>query len=214
MGERIAKLADSLGGKRNLAKKANIHETQLYKYIRAINSPSLLVISSIAAAGNVSLDWLVSGVQGQSPAPGQAGDSICVPRYVCLGSTGTGPWNEGLAPLDSISLSRTELQAHGLVEQRQFLLAIQLGDGRLPEPLKPGSTVLIDTQRISLEEEGLFLLKIGPARLQVKRVQVQADGSLLLLSASARYRDIPLPREQRSALQVAGKVVWYCGWQP
>jgi DNA-binding phage protein len=213
IGERIAKVADSLGGKRKLAQKAHIHETQLYKYIRATNAPSLAVISAIAAAGEVSLDWLVSGVQ-RAGVPAQAEAFLTVPRYVGLDSARAGAWSDDLVLLDSISLNQAELQVRGLAEQRQMLFAIQLGAGCLPEPLEPGATVLIDTRRTSLEEEGLFLLKIGAARLQVKRVQVQADGSLLLLSASARYRDIPLAREARGELQVAGKVVWFCGWQP
>ncbi|MGC1331032.1 helix-turn-helix domain-containing protein, partial [Pseudomonas sp.] len=73
LGQRIADMAESLGGKRNLARQAGVHETQLYKYIRGGSAPSLAVCLAMARAAGVSLDWLIAG----SEAP-PAGDEHTV----------------------------------------------------------------------------------------------------------------------------------------
>jgi transcriptional regulator with XRE-family HTH domain len=61
LGERIAKVADIVGGKRALAEKANVKESQLYRYIKGINIPSVHVVVEIAEAGDVDVSWLATG---------------------------------------------------------------------------------------------------------------------------------------------------------
>lgn len=61
LGKRIAQVADKIGGKRKLAQKSGVKEPQIYRYISGVNLPTVNVLFSLAKAGDVSLDWLISG---------------------------------------------------------------------------------------------------------------------------------------------------------
>ncbi len=61
LGRRIAKVADLLGGKRVLAEKANIKESQLYRYLKGANIPSANVLVDIPKTGDVDVSWLATG---------------------------------------------------------------------------------------------------------------------------------------------------------
>lgn len=61
IGKRIAACADAAGGKRRLAYRAGIHETQLYRYISGKNQPSVEVAAAIAGAVDVRMEWLATG---------------------------------------------------------------------------------------------------------------------------------------------------------
>lgn len=72
LGHRIEKVAEVVGGKRELSRRTAIPESQLYRYIRGANTPGVDVIVRLAEAGGVSLEWLASG-RGVMAAP-PAGD--------------------------------------------------------------------------------------------------------------------------------------------
>ncbi len=61
IGTRIEEVAKAVGGKRALANKTGIHETQLYRYISEANLPSASGLVLMAKEGGVSLDWLLTG---------------------------------------------------------------------------------------------------------------------------------------------------------
>ena len=77
LGERIAATAERVGGKRALAEKAGIGESQLYRYINEENVPALSIVVAIAKVGGVSLHWLATGDEavssgaGPGPAPSE-----------------------------------------------------------------------------------------------------------------------------------------------
>ncbi len=62
LGERIEKAAQLVGGKRALAEKANIKESQLYRYINGKNVPSVFVMVDIAEAAEIDPGWLSTGI--------------------------------------------------------------------------------------------------------------------------------------------------------
>lgn len=61
LGGRIAKVADLVGGKRVLAEKSNIKESQLYRYLKGANIPSANVLVDIAKTGDIDVSWLATG---------------------------------------------------------------------------------------------------------------------------------------------------------
>ena len=61
LGSRIAKIADLVGGKKNLAHTIGISESQLYRYISGDSQPTVEPLAAIAKCGEVHLDWLVLG---------------------------------------------------------------------------------------------------------------------------------------------------------
>ena len=61
LGNRIARAAELVGGKRALAAKSGIKESQIYRYISEKNSPNVEVVASIAQAAEVDVSWLITG---------------------------------------------------------------------------------------------------------------------------------------------------------
>jgi transcriptional regulator with XRE-family HTH domain len=61
LGARIEQLADLLGGKKELARLANVSEVQIYRYINGENVPNVNVIVKLARAAGVSIEWLATG---------------------------------------------------------------------------------------------------------------------------------------------------------
>ncbi len=61
LGKRIAMVAELVGGKRELARRAGIKESQLYRYINGTNIPSVHVAVDIANSGDVDVSWLATG---------------------------------------------------------------------------------------------------------------------------------------------------------
>ncbi len=62
LGTRIKKLADFLGGKKEMARLANVSEVQIYRYINEENTPNVNIIVTLARAAGVSIEWLATGV--------------------------------------------------------------------------------------------------------------------------------------------------------
>lgn len=207
LGQRISDIAESLGGKRNLARQSGVHETQLYKYIRGGSAPSLAVCVAMARAAGVSLDWLIAG---QAPLPASNDHSVLVQRYPAQACAAGLPWPGSVAAIEPLALGRVELQQRGLAEHR--LLAVQVPRGQGCAPLGEGGTVLIDRGAPGLAGDGLYLLELGGV-VRVQRVQFQCDGSLMLLAINEQFRDLHLPQKRQAELSVIGRVVWICSWQ-
>lgn len=61
IGTRIERACELAGGKRALAKAADIHETQIYRYIAEGGMPSAGTMVLIANKSGVNLSWLATG---------------------------------------------------------------------------------------------------------------------------------------------------------
>ncbi len=83
LGERIAAVAEKVGGKRALAKKTGIKETQIYRYINGTNMPGVNVVSCISETTGTDAGWLVSGKGSISPRDSdeKAPDEPDPPRF-------------------------------------------------------------------------------------------------------------------------------------
>lgn len=207
LGQRIADIAETLGGKRNLARVSGVHETQLYKYIRGVSAPSLAVSLAMARAAGVSLDWLIAGTE---PSPSTCSHSVLVQRYPAKACAARLPWPGSVAAIEPFAVSRVELQQHGLAEDSA--LAVQVPRGQGCTPLAEGGTVLLDRRAPGLQGDGLYLLELGGA-VRVQRVQFEGDGSLILLALSEQFRDLHLPVKRQAELSVIGRILWISSWQ-
>ncbi len=206
LGQRIADMAESLGGKRTLARQSGVHETQLYKYIRGGSTPSLAVCVALARAAGVSLDWLIAGEA--SPVVGE--QAMRIDRYPAQVCTLGLPWPGSVDASEPLAVDPVELQQRGLAPHS--VLAVQLQRGQACAPLADGGTVLIDRTQARLAGDGLYLLELGGS-LRVQRVQFQCDGSLSLLAINDQFRDLHLSHNRLAELSVIGRVLWICSWQ-
>lgn len=211
IGTRIEALANRVGGKRELANLSGIHETQLYKYIKGANAPSIAVAVALAQAANESLDWLLLGKT--SAAPGISGDDeeayAYVPLYDARCSAGNGSWNERSRVLVNLSFTRYSLRKKGLMHSDLACLRVD-GDS-MTGLLEDGDTVMIDQRRNTLEGEGVYVVLLDD-HLYAKRLQRQFDGSVLIISHNKEYQPMTVPKDRLGELQIIGRVVWSGGW--
>ncbi|MFA9461439.1 S24 family peptidase [Thiohalorhabdus sp. Cl-TMA] len=202
LGERITRIAEMTGGKRKLAAAAGIRESQLFRYIRGDNLPSLAAAAALAEAGGVSLEWLAYGrlpdtgpeESGIAEPPGGYGagdDWVAVPLH-----------NHGASPL---SFRRAWLRDLGL-EPASLLLAEVPDDAMMPT-FQPRDLVLADTRANRVEAAGLYLFRLED--LAVPRRAVPApDGSLRLQSDNTLYPEMHVSGQSRSELRVLGRIAW------
>lgn len=78
------------------------------------------------------------------------------------------------------------------------------GDSMKPT-LKDGDWVLVDISRITLDSDGLFLLRLTTG-LAVKRIQCGLDNSINVLSDNPNYP--PLPPTTLEDVPIVGKVIY------
>lgn len=215
IGTRIEVIAERLGGKRSLANTIGVHETQLYRYIKGANAPSVLVAAAIAKAGNVSLDWLILGDEvaphaaRAEPCTEETADYAYVPLYDARCSAGHGAWNERSRVLVNLSFTRYSLRKQGLSAANLACLRVD-GDSMMGL-LEDGDTVMIDQSRNTLEGEGVYVVLLDE-HLYAKRLQRDFDGSVRIISHNKEYREIVVPRDRLGELQIIGRVVWAGGW--
>jgi len=212
IGTRIEELAARVGGKRELANMAGIHETQLYKYIKGANAPSIAVAVALAHAGNESLDWLLLGKRSAQAVSTPAADEdtyAYVPLYDARCSAGSGAWNERSRILVQLSFTRYSLRKKGLTPADLACLRVD-GDS-MTGLLEDGDTVMIDQRRNTLEGEGVYVVLLDD-HLYAKRLQRQFDGSVLIISHNKEYQPMTVPKDRLAELQIVGRAVWAGGW--
>ncbi|WP_422402531.1 XRE family transcriptional regulator [Pseudomonas sp. GZD-209] len=210
IGTRIEELAARVGGKRELANLSGIHETQLYKYIKGANAPSIAVAVALANATGASLDWLLQGKTGPAVAVGAEDEAYAfVPLYDARCSAGNGAWNERSRVLVNLSFTRYSLRKKGF--NPSDLACLRIDGDSMTGLLEDGDTVMVDLSRNSLEGEGVYVVMLDD-HLYAKRLQRQFDGSVLIISHNKAYKEMTVPRDRLDELQIIGRVVWAGGW--
>lgn len=209
VGTRIEELATRVGGKRELANLSGIHETQLYKYIKGANAPSVAVAAALAQAGNETLDWLLLGKRPALAVATEEDTYAYVPLYDARCSAGSGAWNERSRVLVNLSFTRYSLRKKGL--KPDSLACLRVDGDSMAGLLEDGDTVMIDLNRTTLEGEGVYVVMLDD-HLYAKRLQRQFDGSVRIISHNKEYDPMTVPKERLGELHIIGRVVWSGGW--
>jgi len=208
---RLKVLVAGTGSANALAKAAGISQSGIQRYLNG-GEPSRKALIAIALAGGVSVGWLATG-HGEPEDPVTASapeleDYAFVPLYDAQCSAGDGSWNEDSRVLTKLSFTRYSLRKQGLTPDR--LSAIRI-DGDSMEPvLHSGDTVLIDHTRITIEGEGIYVLRLD-GHLYAKRLQRNFDG-VVVISANKEYAPITIPNNRLDELEIVGRAVWSAGW--
>lgn len=193
------------------AKKCGISESLVRKYLSGDSLPSIERAWVMARAAGVSLDWLADGsAPSASTSPAAEDDAYAyVPLYDARCSAGSGAWNERSRVLVNLSFTRYSLRKKGLKPSDLACLRVD-GDSMLGL-LDDGDTVMIDLSRNALEGEGVYVVMLDD-HLYAKRLQRQFDGSVLIISHNAAYKEMMVPRDRLAELHIIGRVVWAGGW--
>jgi phage repressor protein C with HTH and peptisase S24 domain len=202
LGERIGRVAHLLGGKRALAQRLGIHESMLYRYIKGENALSAPLLLAIAEAGGVSLDWLASG-RGAAPAT-----LLREPGAVDYRAAAYTPVpNDDRTAAPSLAFDAAWLSQLCGARGDELCLLEMRGDAMEPT-LRTGDLLLIDRRVGRIAQDGLYAVQL-PDGVEIKRVQKQAAGSVLLSCDNPCFQSITLTRAAAQSLKLLGRVVWF-----
>lgn len=214
-GKFSERLREAIGSQSVLAfsKACGISDSLVRKYLGG-SLPGTDNLVLMARAAKVSIAWLAAG-EGEKHQVGQATNRIddstyaYVPLYDARCSAGSGAWNERSRVLVNLSFTRYSLRKKGLVPANLACLRVD-GDS-MTGLLEDGDTVMIDLRRNALEGEGVYVVMLDD-HLYAKRLQRQFDGSVLIISHNAAYKEMMVPKDRLSELHIIGRVVWAGGW--
>ncbi|TBV12787.1 LexA family transcriptional regulator [Stutzerimonas kirkiae] len=216
MESRIAAVADLYESRKQAAATAQVALSSLQRWISGDGMPAFGSVALLASGKGISLDWIATG-QGEmfmeakaQEAPAAESDAYAyVPLYDARCSAGNGAWNERSRILVNLSFTRYSLRKKGLTPADLACLRVD-GDS-MTGLLEDGDTVMIDQRRNTLEGEGVYVVMLDD-HLYAKRLQRQFDGSVLIISHNAAYKEMTVPKDRLAELRIVGRVVWAGGW--
>lgn len=223
LGIRIAKVADLVGGKRALAERAGLQESQLYRYIKGENVPGVNVVVDIANAGGVGVGWLATG-KGTMRQDGNAEireagtefslehkfvhageEYIFPPLYDGRSATGDGTLETRDGTVDVLAFKSSWICSELRAKPSNLYLVYVEGESMEPA-LRPGDLVLID--RSATIRDGFYVIRIGDGLL-VKRLQRLPGSQVKATSDNPAYGpftiDLGLAPE---GVSIVGRVIW------
>ena len=215
LGSRIAKIADIVGGKKQLARAIGISESQLYRYISGDSQPTVEPLAAIAKCGSVHLDWLVLG-EGPTGIMRELNDGkssyednsnfIQIREY---SEDGVEPINLSAADLGKFAFNQLWLVKAGFrIEDLRLVRAH--GDAMAPT-IDNGDILIVDISQKNFNGDAIYLLHVDTKLLVAKRLQHAADNGLVIVNDNAAYRDQHISNQHKDSLDIIGKVVWAGG---
>lgn len=225
IANRIRKCAETLGGNSNLAERAGISESQLYRVLSGGNT-SIAFLARIAEATGQDFNWIVTGDTNNcvaEPGPNYK-DSF---DFELIDELHTSAVEEGEMAVTRQRLAfRREWLEQRHLEARNLAVVRHRGDTMQPT-LLDGDALLIrvfhhkdgDAMRLGLEsitsiDDGLYLVKIGSTQ-KVLRVCLRSTDQLQLISDNDRYppRLVSLTEDASPAeITIVGSVLWIGRW--
>jgi phage repressor protein C with HTH and peptisase S24 domain len=204
--DRLRALVELFDSRVEAAAVAGVTSEQLGRYLSGdTKKVPFEVLSKLAAAKRVSLDWLATG-EGQrsldAETPEVPDDSISIPLYRFRASAGPGAFAWDEEPSTRMTFPRAVLLKMG-VNPAAAMLTQASGDSMYPT-ISDGNLMLLDRSDIDIVDD-VFMLRRGDSIL-VKRLQQRMDGSIALRSDNPAYEEERLPRDEADELQVIGRV--------
>ncbi len=215
IGTRVAAIADLYESRRQAAVTAEVGVSTLQRWIGDEASPAFDSVARLALAKGVSLDWVATGdgpmLLDARKAAAALDEAVYtfVPLYDARCSAGHGAWNERARVLTMLAFTRYSLRKKGLNPEHLACLRAD-GDSMLGL-IDDDDTVMIDLSRSSLEGEGVYVIMLDD-HLYAKRLQRDFDSSVRIISHNKDYKDLVVPKERLTELQIIGRAVWAGGW--
>jgi phage repressor protein C with HTH and peptisase S24 domain len=206
---RIRRCAQLAGSGEALAQKTAIPRRTLETYLSGRAEPKASRLAAIARAAGVSAHWLVTG-EGPAQEPTVGGNLVTVPRFDPDEpiTSGTAETSAGYR-VEDLAFSRDWLKQLGLPTKGLATFTAR-GDAMAPT-IEAGDLLLLQLLRESGEptvpEEGIYLLRLQGSR-QVKRLQNDGHGGLLVKSDNPAYETLHIEKGALDNIRILGRVLW------
>lgn len=215
-GKRIDVVIESLGGPGKAAEKIGTNYTTLKRWRTDEAEPSLSTLIRIAETANVSLDWLMKGLETESrlntplTAGEQTGlddDYVYIPAYDLEVSAGHGSTCfTDAQPHKHLAFRQRWITARGL--QANALAALFTRGDSMTPTIPEGAAVIIDQSRNQALDGKVYVIRIDD-RHYVKRTQWLIGGGLRLISDNKLYDPLDITKDDMAAnnIQICGQVI-------
>ena len=225
---RLHRMAQSWPSSGSLAQAAGVSPSALRKWLKGQAEPSRERLVALAEAAGVSVSWLATG-EGPEPAiltqaAPERGARAVVSRHApgrldparfCLlpkqpESAAAGRGNPPTPEAVEFIGFRQDWIAAALGRAPENLaLETALGESMAPN-IGNGDLLLVDVSDRTCGNFGIYVLEVRGERL-VKRVQLQFDGSMILISDNQIYQPELIAADLTAEITVIGRVVWRGG---
>lgn len=223
LGQRIALIAEQVGGKKRLAETAGISESQLYRCIRGVSATTIEPLLAMAHVAKVSVTWLVTGEgdMAVTAKPSPLSGHIYVPFYIdairpAPPETDVDDDNMELpASIDAtveggtmpVSVSYQWLEERGL--SPHSIVHLNNQSSSMAPTIPENCLVLSNTADKKLIEGSVYALSIGNDVI-CRRIQKEPSGKIWLLTDNPAYQATLLSRQEAAKIQIIGRVISIC----
>lgn len=202
IGERIKKERTKLGlNQPDFAQIAGVSRRTVIDWEKNVSSPTAVQLSALSEIG-IDVGYVVTGKSLITQPIEQEFSSI--PVHDVEVSAGDGALNESNKTAYSLAFRNDWLKSRGL-HVKDLHVVIARGDSMEPT-IGDKDSLLVCTAEKNPKDGHIYVIRSGNM-LWVKRIQVQLDGGLLLISDNKMYPPMLLNLDESSDIEVIGKVV-------
>jgi phage repressor protein C with HTH and peptisase S24 domain len=213
IGTRISEVCKRKGSRQKLSEMIGISYSQLLRIITGDSQPKAETVAAIAQAGGVSLDWLMFGVNTAQPegTEGNSKEQFCyIPIIdVSLDASNNDPKGREYTG-QNLAFRKDHLEKKDL--DIKSLAVIYASGDSMESDICDGAAQLIDRSQNQLRDGHIYVLRYSN-RSYSKKVQLDIDGTVRLISANNAYSDQLISKDQIDELEVIGRVVWSDKWR-
>lgn len=204
--ERLRKEIDRIGIS-ELARVTGFARNSLYNWCEKGNIPldKLLLLGEFG----VDVEYVVlnkpNNAQNIEQNSNFADEFAIIPVYDVHVSAGCGLISDGVTePSNRLAFRRDWLSERGL-HAKDLLIVFARGDSMIPT-IQDKEPLLVNSADKNLDDGFIYVIR-SVDKIWVKRVQIQFDGSLLLISDNKTYPPMQLDFDASTDIEVIGKVV-------
>jgi phage repressor protein C with HTH and peptisase S24 domain len=214
--ERLRIVGKNVGSLSALARKTGVSDSTIHLWLRG-SEPSREKLIALAKAGNVNVEWLISG-QGPMSGPGEGYIALKMPMWL---SNPDGSREGRLVNSDFAVKTEWIERLPGSQKLGALVLVRATGDAMAPL-IQAGDAVLINSadkeerdgiicaifassvsQKAADEMEGMRPGRPGLMSVVIRQLQQRPDGTYRLICENPRFP----PSDDK--YQVYGRVVWF-----
>lgn len=211
---------------KNLRKRMKLSQTEIAERIGVANrtwqayeagktAPGAAALEGLHKMG-VNLGWVVANqgpmvrvweMTGGTILPDSQEDLVRIPHYEVRPAAGGGAYAIDEEPIGYLALSSEWIHVVLGCNPDNLLLVEAGGDSMYPT-IADRDPLLVDRSQQDFRQDAIYVFRVDDA-IQVKRIQKQTSGQIVLISDNPKYPSEVLSKSDAERLHRIGRVVWY-----
>lgn len=211
---RLASLLELYDSRVDASGVAEVTPEQLGRYVTGARGEGgtakvpFGVISRLARAKGISLDWLATGEGAREIGAPARGDYVYIAVFDARASSGFGAVFNDDNILEHMAISRSLLKG---VSAQDKNLAILFNHGRSNEPdLNDGDALIVDRGIERIIDDAYYIFDRDGALL-VKMIERDVRGGIELKSRNPAFTSTTLSKDEAEQIRVLGRVIFAGG---